>query len=200
MKKLSILLVSVFLASQIGLAQENAKFSVKVSMDSVLYGNYFQVVFSLENAKGQSFQAPSFEDFIVKSGPNMSSSFSMINGDVTQSISYTFYLEPKDIGNYYIQPASIAVGESMMETEPIEIMVVPNPEGLIQEQPQEERMSNFFKGFDSDRRMPGFRDFQLDFADPNRQQLPQDKDQPKVPGQEDKTKKKKKKKRKIYKI
>lgn len=198
MKKLSILLVSVFLASQIGLAQENAKFSVKVSMDSVLYGNYFQVVFSLENAKGQDFQAPSFEDFVVKSGPNMSSSFSMVNGDVSQSISYTFYLEPKDIGNYYIQPASIAVGESMLETEPIEIMVVPNPEGLIQKQPQEDRMSDFFKGFDSDR-MPSFRDFQLDFADPNRQQLPQDKDQPKVPGKEDKTKKKKKK-RKIYKI
>lgn len=199
MKKLSILFVSVFLASHIGLAQENAKFSVKVSMDSVLYGNYFQVVFSLENAKGQDFQAPAFEDFIVKSGPNMSSSFSMINGDVTQSISYTFYLEPKDIGNYYIQPASIAVGESMMETEPIEIMVVPNPEGLIQEQPQEEGMRGFFKGFDSDR-MPGFRDFQLDFADPNRQRSPQGKDQLNGQEKEDKTKKKKKKKRKIYKI
>lgn len=199
MKKLSLLLMGFFLASQVGLAQEDAKFSVKVSMDSILYGNYFQVVFSLENAKGQDFQAPAFEDFYVKSGPNMSSSFSMINGEVSQSISYTFYLEPKDVGNYYIQPASIAVGESMLETEPIEIMVVPNPEGIIQSQPQEESMSNFFKGFGPDR-MPGFRDFQLDFGDPNLRVPPQHKDLLPPPGKEDDGKKKKKKKRKIYKI
>lgn len=195
MKRLHLLLIGFFLASQVGLAQEDAKFSVKVSMDSILYGNYFQVVFSLENAKGQDFQAPAFEDFYVKSGPNMSSSFSMVNGEVSQSISYTFYLEPKDVGNYYIQPASIAVGESMLETEPVEIMVVPNPEGLIQKQPQEDRMSDFFRGFGNDR-MPGFKDFQLEFDDPNRSLQPQEQ----TPGQGDKTKKKKKKKRKIYKI
>lgn len=197
MKKTSILFVSLFLASQIAIAQEDAKFSVKVSMDSVLYGNYFQVVFSLENAKGQDFQAPAFEDFVVKSGPNMSSSFSMVNGDVTQSVSYTFYLEPKDIGNYYIQPASIAVGEMMLETQPIEILVVPNPEGIIQKQPQEERMSDFFRGFDREG-MPGFRNFQFDFDEPGLRSLPNDK-KPTEPGKEDKTKKKKKK-RKIYKI
>ncbi len=198
MKKFSILFVGLLLASQIVVAQEDAKFSVKVSIDSVLYGNYFQVVFSLENAKGQDFQAPAFEDFIVKSGPNMSSSFSMINGDVTQSISYTFYLEPKDIGNYYIQPASIAVGEMMLETEPVEILVVPNPEGVIQKQPEEERMSEFFKGFGPDR-MPGFKDFNFDFEEPGFRSLPKDKDPSTQPGKEDKTKKKKKK-RKTYKI
>ncbi|NET31031.1 MAG: protein BatD [Cyanothece sp. SIO1E1] len=197
MKKISILFVSLFLASQIVTAQDDAKFSVKVSMDSVLYGNYFQVVFSLENAKGQDFQAPAFEDFIVKSGPNMSSSFSMVNGDVSQSISYTFYLEPKDIGNYYIQPASIAVGEMMLETDPIEIQVVPNPEGIIQKQPQEERMSDFFRGFDRED-MPGFRNFQFDFDEPGQRTLPKD-NKPGESGKEDKTKKKKKK-RKIYKI
>lgn len=198
MKKLSFLFVGLFLASQIVVAQEDAKFSVKVSMDSVLYGNYFQVVFSLENAKGQDFQAPAFEDFIVKSGPNMSSSFSMMNGEVSQSISYTFYLEPKDIGNYYIQPASIAVGEMMLETDPVEILVVPNPEGVIQKQPEEERMSDFFKGFGRDR-MPGFKDFHFDFEEPGSRSLPNDKDSSTKPGKEDKTKKKKKK-RKIYKI
>ncbi|MBX2870485.1 MAG: BatD family protein [Saprospiraceae bacterium] len=198
MKKLSTLFIALFLASQIVVAQEDAKFSVTVSMDSVLYGNYFQVVFSLKNAKGQDFQAPAFGDFFVKSGPNMSSSFSMMNGEVSQSVSYTFYLEPKDIGNYYIQPASIAVGEMVLETEPVEILVVPNPEGVIQQQPEEERMSEFFKGFGRDR-MPGFQDFQLDFGDPNLKGLPKDKDSSTKPGEKEKDKKKKKK-RKIYKI
>lgn len=128
----------------------------------------------------------------------MSSSFSMINGEVTQSASYTYYLEPKDIGNYYIQPASIAVGEALLETDPLEILVVPNPEGIKQAQPREESMSNFFRGF-GDERMPSMQDFQFEFSDPNRiTPAPKSLD----PAQKEKQEKakKKKKKRKIYKI
>ena len=181
-----------------GLAQENARFSVKVSMDSILYGNYFQVIFTLENAKGEGFQAPAFEDFHVKSGPNMSSSFSMINGEVTQSASYTYYLEPKDIGNYYIQPASIAVGEALLETDPLEILVVPNPEGIKQAQPREESMSNFFRGFGGER-MPSMQDFQFEFSDPNSISPAPESLDPSQKQKQEKAKKKKKK-RKIYKI
>jgi hypothetical protein len=198
MKKSIFLFFTLFLSYQMGFAQENAQFSVKVSMDSILYGNYFQVVFTLKNAKGEGFQAPAFEDFHVKSGPNMSSSFSMINGEVTQSAAYTYYLEPKDVGNYYIQPASIAVGEMLLETDPLEILVVPNPEGLKQAPPREEGMSNFFRGFGEDR-MPNLQDFQFDFGDPNSISPGQELLDPSQKPKQEKPKKKKKK-RKIYKI
>jgi len=127
-------------------AQE-AKFTVAVSTNSVLLGNYIEVTFNLENAVMEEFQAPVFEGFRIISGPNQSSSFSMMNGKVTQSASYTYYLEPKDIGNYYIAPASVDTGESILETAPIEILVAPNPDGIIQNpQPQNDVFGDDFFG------------------------------------------------------
>lgn len=129
------------------MAQKAPKFTVEVSTDSILLGNYFQVKFTLENANGENFQAPVFEGFQIVSGPNVSSSISIVNGEVSQTASYTFYLEPNDIGNYYIQAASIQAGENVLETTPLQVIVVPNPEGVIQKPKMTEK-------FDFDLRMP----------------------------------------------
>jgi len=131
MKKFLLYTVLLFSASYLQ-AQSNPGFSVNVSSDSVLFGNYIEVTFNLENAKGGKFDAPSFKDFRIISGPNYSSSISVINGDMSQSASYSYQLEPKDIGNFYIEPASIRVEGEILETEPIEILVVPNPDGIIE--------------------------------------------------------------------
>lgn len=125
---------------------QDAKFSVTVSSDSILLGNYLQVSFLLENANGSDFSPPTFENFAVVSGPNTSSSMSIINGEVSQSISYTYYLEPSDIGSYYITPASISTEEKVLETEPVEIQVLPNPDGVIQRpQAKQRRRMDFFR-------------------------------------------------------
>ena len=164
----------LFLSATALTAQNDAKFTVEVSSDSVLLGNYFEVTFSLENAKGSDFEAPSFGDFRVISGPNYASNLSMINGEVSQSVSYKFHLEPKDIGNFYLDPASIRVGDDVLETEPVEILVVPNPDGII-EQPRN-----------------GLQ-FQFDWGRSRRFETPDTL-------QEQKQRLKGKKKRKIYKI
>lgn len=165
-------------------AQENVKFSVEVSNDSILMGNYFKVKFSLENAKGDQFVAPIFEGFNVISGPNFSSSMSIMNGEMSQSVSYTYYLEPKDIGNFYIQPASINVGEDVLETQPLEVMVVPNPDGIKQKIEEPNQYGNRFKDFWG----PRFKEFRSPRM------------QPKDKLEKEKEPKKKKKKRKIYKM
>ncbi len=150
MKRLLFLLVFATLFLTAAFAQKVPVFTVEVSSDSILVGNYFMVRFTLENASSKDFQPPAFDDFNIISGPNMSSSMTSINGEVSQKVSYTFYLEPKDIGNFYIQPASVNTGENTLETKPLLIMVVPNPDGLIQQPKMEERfdlnwqMDNFF--------------------------------------------------------
>jgi hypothetical protein len=133
-------------------AQQTAKLTIEVSTDSILLGNYFQVTFTLENANGDNFEPPTFENFTVVSGPNLSSSFSMANGVMKQSIAYSYYLEPKDIGNYYIEPASIEADGMVLMSEPVEVMVVPNPEGIIQNPPSSDKGLKFDFGspFDSD--------------------------------------------------
>ncbi len=118
------------------------KFTVQVSTDSILMGNYFEVKFTLENANGQNFEAPDFNDhFKVVSGPNFSTSMSMVNGDMTQSMTITYYLEPRDIGSFYILPASVVASGETLETAPLEVLVVPNPDGIKQNQPR--RMDSF---------------------------------------------------------
>ena len=111
-------------------------FTVTVSTDSILMDNFFEVKFTVENADGKNFEAPDFsENFNIVSGPNFSSSVSMLNGNVTQSMIITYYLQPKDIGAYYILPASVQADGQMLETAPLEVFVHPNPDG-IQQSPQ----------------------------------------------------------------
>lgn len=140
-----ITLISLFQLSFIN--AQDAKFTVEVSSDSILMGNYFEVTFSIENGKGQNFQAPDFQDFLIVGGPNQSSSFSMVNGVTTQSMRYTYYLEPKEAGLLYIEPANVELDGVIIETEPIAIKVASNPEGIIQSPNKQKNRT--FDNFDS---------------------------------------------------
>lgn len=117
---------------QVTIAQD-PKLSVSVSSDTVLLGNYFELKFTIENSPARGFEAPGLHEFNVIGGPNTSSSMSIINGEVSQSASYTYYLEPVEIGVYTIKPAYLTTGEIALETPPIDIIVIPNPEGIIKQ-------------------------------------------------------------------
>lgn len=145
MKKSILFILSCALCC-VSLAQE-VNFNVQISSDSLLMGNRLKVTFSIENGKASDFSAPEFEGFVVVNGPNMSSNFSMINGEVTQQMSYSYYLEPIDIGNYYIAPASVQVEDKVLETQPLEVIVLANPDGIIQEQEQDSEQLDFFRSF-----------------------------------------------------
>jgi len=177
MKKQLLLLVFGLALGTTLMAQDEPRFTIEVSTDSILMGNYFQVTFTLENAKGSDFAPPTFDGFNIVSGPNTSSSMSIVNGDVSQKVSYTYYLEPQDIGNYFIEPASIATAETILETQPIEVLVVPNPDGVKQQVHPENRTFEFDL-FDA------FPRLQPDFRQQPEEQEPE----------------KKKKKRKVYRI
>lgn len=132
MKRWNLFLSFCILCTCPLISQSAANFTATVSTDSVLMDNFFEVKFSLENGQGENFEPPAFSDFLVVGGPNQSSSFSMINGAVNQSMTFSFFLQPKEIGKYYIPPASIKVGGKILETDPITIWVLPNPDGIIQ--------------------------------------------------------------------
>ncbi len=171
MRVLFITLISVLgLAS---ISAQDVKFTASVSSDSVLFGNHIRVTFSIENGNAKNFEAPNFQGFNIVGGPNQSSSMSMVNGLTTQSMSYSYFIEPTEEGQFFIEPAIVEIDGNIFETEPIEIKVVPNPEGIIQH--PEQRRSRSFNSFDS-------------FFDRS------------FPPREEQQKKKPKKKRKIYKI
>lgn len=121
----------VFLCFFITGKAQDARLIVEVSADTVLLGNYFELKFTIENAQGR-FEAPDLSAFQVMGGPNTSTSISMINGEVKRSAAYSFYLKPTDIGNFTIPPAYVVTDDQTLETVPFEIIVKPNPDGILQ--------------------------------------------------------------------
>lgn len=193
MKKLSIFLASFMILSLTAFGQQEAKLTVEVSNNSILLGNYVEVKFTIKNASIKNFEAPNFDGFNIVSGPNQSSSMMVSNGKVTQSVAYSYYIEPVELGSYYIQPAFVDTEEGALESMPLEVFVLDNPDGIIQ-QPQQNNRKDFFNrgdlfGGDS---FFGGNDFFNDFFDGQKNPLLQE-DAPT-------NKKKKKKKRKVYKL
>lgn len=136
-------LLIIFIGIQFQLNGQDALFSVEVSRDTVLLGNVTKVKFTLENCKGD-FEPPNFDDFDIVGGPNVSSSVSIINGEMTKSESYSYILKPRDLGQYMIGEVFISADEGDLKTEPVEIIVLHNPEGIIQKDNDYKRMDQFF--------------------------------------------------------
>lgn len=137
MKK--IFLLAAFISLTLISNSQEASFTVSVQPDTLLLGNQLEVSFKLENGNSQNFTPPTFEGFMVVAGPNMSSSMMMVNGTVSQSVTYSYALEAKEAGVFFIPPAKIETEEGDLFTEPLEIIVLPNPDGIIQKKPRSTR-------------------------------------------------------------
>lgn len=202
MKKLCFLVASFMMISMLAFSQQAAKLTVEVSNDSILLGNYIEVKFTIENATVKNFEAPNFDGFNIVSGPNQSSSMMISNGAVSQTVTYSYYIEPVEVGNYYIQPAFVDTEEEALESLPLEVFVVDNPDGIIQ-QPSQNNSRGFFNSddffgssdlFGGDSFFGG-NDFFNDFFDRQKNPLLQEEKT-----QDAAKAKKKKKKRKVYKL
>lgn len=117
-------------------------FEATVSTDSVLIGNYIILEFKFKNLEGD-FEAPKLEGFEILSGPNISSSIQIINGEQNATKSYYYHIKPKDLGLITIQPGYIVSEGKTIESQAIEISVYPNPDGIIT-QPKKESRFDFF--------------------------------------------------------
>lgn len=107
---------------QITLAQEIV-FRTTVNKNNVLIGETFQVTFTLENIDGRKFMPPSFNDFYIVGGPNQSTNMQFINGNMTRSQSFSYYLQPKKEGSFTIQPAVIEANGKALKSNIVNITV-----------------------------------------------------------------------------
>ncbi|MCK7522209.1 MAG: BatD family protein [Ignavibacteriales bacterium] len=103
-------------------------FNATVNSTTVALNDKFQVSFTFEgqdiNAI-KSFVPPDLnKDFLVLSGPNQSTSMQIINGAVSASISYSYYLQSRNLGKYAIGSAKILYKDQEYKSEPIKIEVV----------------------------------------------------------------------------
>lgn len=120
-------------------------FRASVSSTTVGLNDRFQVTFTLEGQElnaAKSFTPPDFnKDFIVLSGPNQSTSMQIINGAVSSSISYSYLLQPRNLGKYTIGSAKIIYKDEEYKTEPIKIEVVAGTSKPKDSPPQSDNVS-----------------------------------------------------------
>lgn len=101
----------------------------EITSDTIYLGNACELRYSVKNLEVQ-FEGPEFSELKVISGPNISTSMQFINGKMTSSHSYSYIFYPEEIGSYYIEPAYFTSVDTVYESPPISILVLPNPEGI----------------------------------------------------------------------
>jgi hypothetical protein len=124
MKKFCLFLI-IFITGVSGFAQQT-NFTMEAPK-VVELGEQFRLALSL-NAQGQNLKLPQLDDFDVLMGPSTStsSSFSIVNGVSSQSItySYLFVLRAKKEGKFTINPATITVNGSQLTSNSVTVEVV----------------------------------------------------------------------------
>ncbi len=136
-------LLVLFFSLSIVLKLDAQSLSHQISSDSILIGNYFiyQVILEDIDADLNEVDLSRFE---IISGPNISQSVSIINGEKSSSRTLSWYLKPNELGQYFIAPIYFTEGEEVFEADAIELNVFENPNGVIIEPHQTNEMDDFF--------------------------------------------------------
>lgn len=115
-----ILTILVF-ASQVLFAQ--IAFKTSVSKSNLGLNQRFKIEFSVDKQGADNFKPPSFSDFKVVGGPSSAVSQSWINGKASYSQTYIYILEPKNEGEFTIEPATIEYNDEIVKSNSLKITV-----------------------------------------------------------------------------
>ncbi len=103
--------------------------SLTASLSSTKVGlnDQFQLTFTFEGKEISSvrnFSPPSLSNFYVLSGPNQSTSVQIINGVVSGSLSFSYFMRPKKTGKFTIGVASVNYQGNTYRSNPLNIEVI----------------------------------------------------------------------------
>ncbi len=105
------------------------KFELTVDKTTVKQNERFKVYFTFDGGDRSSmkgYRPPRFKNFRVLSGPNQSSSMSIINGSVSSTITYSYILVAPNLGEFTINSASLQFNGKNYKTNSVKIKVVKN--------------------------------------------------------------------------
>ena len=105
---------------------QNATFVASADRTTVGAGEQFEVSFivSASDVNGaKNFKPPAFTPFVVLSGPNQSTNMQFVNGQMSGSISFTYYLYTRQTGKFTIAPATIEYKGAALKSQPLQIEV-----------------------------------------------------------------------------
>lgn len=126
MKKCFTIFCATFYLSVSAVAQD-VSFTASVDKNTVAVGEQFSLVFTLNGGGmggGKNFKLPDLSKFMVISGPSQASNVQIVNGSVSSSVSYSYDVQPREVGTFTIGPAGIETGGKQYPSQPLQITVV----------------------------------------------------------------------------
>lgn len=139
MNRTAINLIIVILISAFSIKAQDVRFSGSAP-SVVAVGEQFRLTYSI-NKTGSNLRLPDLGNFRLISGPGTSSSSSVqiINGNVTktESFTFTFVLLATEVGKYTFKPAAITFESEQYYSNPLEIEVVADSDGRVNDPGQQ---------------------------------------------------------------
>jgi len=119
--KFSIALLCTGLFSITCFAQ--VSFKVTVNQKLIDLSEFVEVKYSIQGGKARNFNPGDLSAFQIVSGPNETSNVSYVNGKVSQSKIYSYYLKPKKEGVFKISGGSVMVNKTRYRAKPVSVTV-----------------------------------------------------------------------------
>ncbi len=104
-------------------------FEASAEPPEVVAGSRFEVSFALKNGEGTNFRPPTFPNFRIVTGPNLSSGMTIVNGNYFVHRTWSYELEAKKSGKFTIGPAKVLVNGRTLSSNPLSIRVIPGRGG-----------------------------------------------------------------------
>jgi hypothetical protein len=116
-------------------SSESASFELNLSYDTIGIDELLVVEYTIRNAKvlGQ-FTPPAFENTAAVMGPSTRSQYSMVNGAVSSSQTYTYHLKPQQVGFLFLPAATVETEVGWLEVQEQTVVVANHPPARPEEE------------------------------------------------------------------
>ncbi len=112
----------------LGANAQQPSFTLTVDRTEVSLGQQFAVTYTFTGGdpnKLSDFRQPNLNrNFLVRSGPNQSSNIQIVNGKMSATLAFTFFVEPRKVGTFTVPAASIVYNGEKMTSNTASIKVV----------------------------------------------------------------------------
>jgi len=115
------ILIILMLSAHVIFAQ--VEFKTVVSKNKLGVNQRFRIEFKVNKQGADNFKPPTFTNFKVVGGPSSSVNQSWINGKASYSQAYIYIIEPKEIGEFTIEPATIEYKDELIKSNAVKITV-----------------------------------------------------------------------------
>lgn len=108
-----------------GVWAQDVAFEAEADPSELVMGDYFELRFTLRNARGTDFVAPDLSAFDILMGPSQAFRTTIINGQASSEFSISYTLRPRQPGTWTIGPARIRANGRTLHSNAVTVVVHP---------------------------------------------------------------------------